>query len=87
MVWGQLELIDEQEQVVGAADVNLAEVYKMKEGDEVLQTQELFFEENKQRVVAADIKYTFMLGNTPNFQPRSQLFTSAIRGIRTKDAL
>jgi hypothetical protein len=57
----------------------------VKEEDEVLQSQELFFQDKEALVNAADLKYSFILGGNPSFKPRTEMFTSAIRAIRARN--
>jgi hypothetical protein len=57
----------------------------VKEEDEALLNQSLFFTENGKQVVAADLKYSYILGQYANFRPRTELFTSAIRAIVGKN--
>jgi len=36
-------------------------------------------------MIAADLKYSFVLGKNPIFLPRNELYTTTIRGIRNKN--
>lgn len=57
----------------------------VKEEDEVILNQQLFFQEKGKQIVAADLKYSYMAGKMANFKPRSELMTSVLKTVRPKN--
>ena len=82
---GLLQIFDESGDVVGSAELNFDDFMDVKEGEEVIQIQTLFQNKKLKQVATADLKYTYIIGKTANFQPReSMLKSSLIRYVRPK---
>lgn len=68
---GFLELVDDKNNVIGSAELNLDEYISVKQGDEIVETQTLFHKDGEHQINAADLKYSFISGKYADFQPKS----------------
>jgi hypothetical protein len=55
-------LIGNDKKVLGSSDLNLDRYTSVKEGDEIFETQTLFFKEKEEQINAAELKWSFLNG-------------------------
>lgn len=75
-------MIDDRNNVIGAAELNLEDYTNVKEGEEIIETQTLYHTQDKKQINAADIKYSFINGQRAEFGPRDVLNASIMRAVR-----
>ena len=81
-----MELIDDQNNVIGSAELNLDNYTTVKEGEQIIETQTLYYNHNKNIINAADIKYSFINGQKAWFGPRDALMKTIMRAVRLNQA-
>lgn len=58
-----------------------------KPSDEVFVAEELFFKDEEKEVDAANLKYSYIVGEKASFSLIPDVMRSSVRGIRTKNEL
>jgi hypothetical protein len=81
---GFLELINGNGEEVGSSWLDLSKLLEAKPGDEVFVAEELFFKDEEQLVDAANLKYSFIVGEKASFSHIQDILRSSVRGIRSR---
>ena len=68
---GLLELVDDRNNTIGSAKIDLDEYTSIKQGDELIETQTLFYNDNGKKINAGDLKFSYIAGKYADFKPRS----------------
>jgi hypothetical protein len=84
---GLLELIDGKGKEIGSSILDINKILESQRGDEVFVAEEVFFKEEEKEIDAANIKYSFIIGEGAAFSHIQDVLRSSVRGIRTRNEI
>jgi hypothetical protein len=84
---GLLELVNAKGEEIGSGSIDLNNMLQSKPSDEVIVAEELFFKDEEREVDAANLQYSYVVGEKASFSHIPDILRSSVRGIRSKNEL